>query len=129
MTDWMQRAACRGMDPNVFHPVDSNGLKPSAYKLRLLDAMFVCLSCPVANQCDQYATRSGIKDGVWAGRDRRNPNTQTLTEPQTHCIICDTKLAGRARTLCSNACRQQHRKQYRRELYQQDKALRQKEKV
>lgn len=53
---WMERAACRGMDPALFFDhIDSR-------------AIAACARCPVREQCEQYADTHQTTAGLWAGR-------------------------------------------------------------
>lgn len=55
--DWTQ-AACRGHDTNLWFP--ARGKIPT-------EAIAICDTCPIKQQCDQYAMDHGIKVGVWGG--------------------------------------------------------------
>lgn len=57
---WWSEAACRGLDPNVFHPSpdDVAGLRA---------AVAVCETCPVRDECLRYALETGEEQGVWGG--------------------------------------------------------------
>ncbi len=62
---WRQHAACRGLDPEVFFPVDDDEAGV---------AKAVCAQCPVQETCLEYALGSRERDGVWGGcteRERR----------------------------------------------------------
>lgn len=54
--DWMADAACRGMDPNLFHP--HRGQDSRAAKT-------VCSGCPVRVDCAEYAVTNNQHHGVW----------------------------------------------------------------
>jgi hypothetical protein len=58
---WQERAQCRGVGADKFFPVQGG---------RSLEAITVCAQCPVVDECDQYADRTG-SGGVWAGRSRQ----------------------------------------------------------
>jgi len=63
--DWITAAACRGLDTALFFPERG---APVNY---IRD---ICRSCPVAQQCLDYALRMGDHHGMWGGaseRDRR----------------------------------------------------------
>ena len=67
---WMQQAACRGVDPDLFFPVGPGG--PGAESTRR--AKEVCGRCTVREACLAYALASGCTDGIWGGlteRERR----------------------------------------------------------
>lgn len=63
---WQTRAACRGLDPQLFFP--AQGESPAAAKA-------VCATCSVRVQCATAATFDRAeRHGVWGGlteRDRR----------------------------------------------------------
>lgn len=62
---WRQRARCRGVDPEIFHPGEEED--PSAAKE-------ICARCPVREACLEYALAVREKHGVWGGlteRERR----------------------------------------------------------
>ncbi|MFI6368663.1 WhiB family transcriptional regulator [Nocardia sp. NPDC050630] len=56
---WMDRAACKGDDPELWHPVAEND--PAE------DARITCTLCPVLNDCGKFAADNGIEYGIWAG--------------------------------------------------------------
>lgn len=62
MTDWMDAAACRGHDPELWHSNDTTE--------RDL-ARAVCDRCPVRRECGDYADSIGA-EGVWGGEWRDN---------------------------------------------------------
>lgn len=63
--EWFSEAACRGMT-DVFFPSDKEGLDlPQT----------ICASCPVRDECLDYALNHHVDYGVWGGtseRGRRN---------------------------------------------------------
>ena len=60
---WRQKAACRGVDPEVFFPAGT--------KVRVAfhteHAKAICGSCPVRAPCLDYALATGQRDGIWGG--------------------------------------------------------------
>lgn len=60
---WRQHAACRGIDPDVFYPLDQDDDDEAAKQ--------VCLACPVRQACLEYALTSRETDGVWGGASER----------------------------------------------------------
>lgn len=73
-TAWMDRAACRGCDPNLWFP--ERGEDTSLAKA-------VCASCPVAERCLDYALALGEKNGIWGGvaeRQRRRMRRENRLE-------------------------------------------------
>lgn len=61
--DWVERAACRNEDPELFFPVGSG----EHAKRQAERAGRVCRSCPVLMACLNYALSTNPSDGVWAG--------------------------------------------------------------
>ena len=59
---WRQRAACRGVDPDIFYPVTDEDAE---------DAKAICRACPVEHACREWALNSREKDGVWGGATER----------------------------------------------------------
>ncbi len=62
---WRNHAACRGIDPEIFHPVTDEEAD---------QAKEVCAECPVQEACLEHALGVREKDGVWGGcteRERR----------------------------------------------------------
>lgn len=60
---WRHSAACRGMDANLFHEE-----KPYNWtKKQLAAAKKVCASCPVSQECLNYAIENKLSLGVWGG--------------------------------------------------------------
>lgn len=67
---WMQRAACRGVRPELWFPTGRED--PT-------EAKAVCARCPVRDECLEYALRFNVKHGVWGG----------LTEPERRRLARD----------------------------------------
>ena len=59
---WRQRAACRGVDPSVFYPVEDEAAE---------SAKVICGQCPVRQPCLEYALVTRERDGVWGGATER----------------------------------------------------------
>lgn len=59
---WRQKAACRGVDPDIFYPVTDEEAE---------DAKAICRSCPVQETCLDWALASPEKEGVWGGATER----------------------------------------------------------
>jgi WhiB family redox-sensing transcriptional regulator len=60
---WRERAACRETGLDLFFPIGSAG--PAADETRR--ARQVCASCPVRQECLDYALASGQQYGIWGG--------------------------------------------------------------
>ena len=84
---WLEHAACRGHDPELFFPVSETG--PSREQADRAKA--VCRTCPVVFDCLQWAIDAAIRDGVWGGltaqqrrhltRNRRSQAAEALRKP------------------------------------------------
>jgi WhiB family transcriptional regulator, redox-sensing transcriptional regulator len=59
---WRQRAACRGVDPDIFYPASEEEAEA---------AKAVCAVCPVREPCLEYALANRERDGVWGGATER----------------------------------------------------------
>jgi WhiB family transcriptional regulator, redox-sensing transcriptional regulator len=59
---WRKRAACRGIDPDVFYP-DSDE--------EAGEAKVVCGMCPVRETCLEHALAHREREGVWGGATER----------------------------------------------------------
>ena len=59
---WRQRAACRGVDPDVFYPVSDDDAD---------EAKDICTQCSVRQACLEYALANRERDGVWGGATER----------------------------------------------------------
>lgn len=59
---WRQRAACRGVDPDVFYPSSDEEAE---------EAKAICRVCPVRESCLEYALVNRERDGVWGGATER----------------------------------------------------------
>lgn len=72
MGDWVEQAACAGVDPDLFFP-DRGASRAAARR--------VCAGCPVRAECLEYALEAGEKFGVWGGtseKERRAMRRQRL---------------------------------------------------
>ena len=64
-SSWRQRAACRGVNPDVFYPASDEDAEP---------AKVICNACPVRQACVEHALATRERDGIWGGvteRERR----------------------------------------------------------
>lgn len=57
---WRSKAACRGLDPQIFYPSTDDEGDAAAAKV-------VCSACPVQEPCLEHALGRREKDGVWGG--------------------------------------------------------------
>lgn len=59
---WRDRAACRGIDPQVFYP-------PTDEEAEV--AKEICDGCPVRHPCLEHALASREREGIWGGATER----------------------------------------------------------
>ncbi|MGH8937160.1 MAG: WhiB family transcriptional regulator [Acidimicrobiia bacterium] len=59
---WMERAACRGMDPALFFPLSDEEAEAG---------LAVCRTCPVREECLEYALEARERYGIWGGTTER----------------------------------------------------------
>lgn len=64
--DWQLRAACRGPHAEVFFPPAHVERKDEKLD-RELRAKAICTSCPVRQQCLDYALEIREPHGIWGG--------------------------------------------------------------
>ena len=55
---WRDDAACRGLDTDVFFPVTDEEAE---------EAKAICETCPVREECLEFALATRQEDGVWGG--------------------------------------------------------------
>lgn len=60
--EWVKRAACRGMDTNIWFPEKGETTNANI-------AMAICSTCPVRQQCGEYGAYE--KHGIWGGQPYR----------------------------------------------------------
>jgi len=61
--EWVHRAKCRDVDPELFFPVGTTG--PAAAQIEA--AKEVCVNCSVRDECLEWALVTGQDAGVWGG--------------------------------------------------------------
>ena len=71
--DWMNDAACRGMDQRIFYV---------AHGASTDKAKATCDTCPVSAECRQYAVDNRERHGIWAGQSADVLRRRTTT-PRT----------------------------------------------
>jgi WhiB family redox-sensing transcriptional regulator len=59
---WRSKAACQGLDPEIFYPLDDEDGD---------EAKAVCDVCPVREACLEHALGYREKEGVWGGATER----------------------------------------------------------
>lgn len=118
--DWQRDAACRGKPAEWWFP-EGRGVHATASRRK---AIAVCQTCPVIDQCEQYADSLNRTEmslvGVWAGKSGRARNFDRYkpTEPgprrqHRHVCPCGQMFYGSAReTYCSGGCLEAARRRY-----------------
>jgi WhiB family redox-sensing transcriptional regulator len=68
--EWRTRAACKGMDTDLFFPERGENLK-------VKKAKEICASCPVQNECLAYALQWSDNQmlGIWGGTSWKTRRT------------------------------------------------------
>jgi WhiB family redox-sensing transcriptional regulator len=61
---WMPQAACRGMNPDTFHPSRGESVR---------ELKAICAECPVIDPCREYGISE--KHGIWGGLSERERRT------------------------------------------------------
>jgi WhiB family redox-sensing transcriptional regulator len=59
---WRKRAACQGIDPQVFFPESDEDAG---------EAKAICAMCPVRQACLEHALAHREREGVWGGATER----------------------------------------------------------
>lgn len=63
--EWVQDAACRDADPDVFMPSKGAHTEATAAKA-------ICGRCPVIEECATWALDNGERFGIWGGLSERD---------------------------------------------------------
>jgi len=61
---WRKRAACRGIDVEIFYPDSDDDADAEPAKA-------VCEMCPVRQACLEHALANREREGVWGGATER----------------------------------------------------------
>jgi WhiB family redox-sensing transcriptional regulator len=61
---WRRRAACRGIDAEIFYPVTEEEADAA-------EAKAICATCPVRQACLEHALAHREREGVWGGNTER----------------------------------------------------------
>lgn len=60
---WLDKAACRGHDPEAWFPVNGGPMMPKDTQR----ALEICDACEVRFECMLTAMREKIEHGIWGG--------------------------------------------------------------
>lgn len=63
---WMDDAACRGHDPELWFPVEI--FSRQTFTVQVNRALAICADCPVRVDCFVYGKKSKQRFGIWGGR-------------------------------------------------------------
>lgn len=99
--NWIRRAACDGMDTNVFYPAKADHEGVEAAKA-------VCRRCPVRGECFEYALNQTGWDGdhgIWGGTTPEERKQIRKGRP-LRCIDCGTTNLPATRLRCQS-CQEQ----------------------
>ncbi len=61
---WRKRAACRGLDAEIFYPATDDEADTAAAKE-------ICGVCPVREACLEHALAYREREGIWGGMTER----------------------------------------------------------
>jgi hypothetical protein len=87
---WTERAACVNDNPKEpGKPEDLNDWHQPANSPRTRFALSVCATCPVRQECLDYAIRNRIDNGIWGG----------VTEKELRSLLLKAYKQARAKTL------------------------------
>ena len=84
-TDWRDLAACRDSDASLFFPVGTTG--PAVQQTE--NAVAICNTCVVKEDCLQYALETNQESGVWGGYaedDRRRRRKRWLADRRRRSV-------------------------------------------
>lgn len=79
--DWQKKAACRGIDPQMFY-VDPMDLTAVAV------AKDICRSCPVILDCLTYACKTRQDVGIWGGQTEIERTCEDIGPDPDICLCC-----------------------------------------
>lgn len=95
--DWLEHAACRGVDPSLWFPSSTADAQ---------EARRICAGCPVQAECLAYALENVEQHGIWAGTNRSQRRAMGMGDQRYMAAECGTD-AGyhrHRRTLGEDAC-------------------------
>jgi WhiB family redox-sensing transcriptional regulator len=79
---WESRAACLGMDTELFYPTGMSDAALAAAE----KAKEICWGCPVRELCQQSAASRDVEFGVWGGVSEQERNHPQAVNQRLHTI-------------------------------------------
>lgn len=83
--EWWQHAKCLGMNAEFFYPSRGESLKAP---------IAVCKTCPVSEECLEWALDNGEKHGIWGGMSERRRRTIRSGRRRTAAAAARLRLAS-----------------------------------
>ena len=81
---WADRAACKGMNPNLFRPGrGGDTITPKA----------ICARCPVQQDCLEFSVSTNQRVGIWGGLGERARRSIVLGRP-LRLVVAAPLVAG-----------------------------------
>ena len=77
--NWQQYAACRGCDPDIFFPRRGKDVH---------EPKTICAGCPVLEECREWATFYGERQGIWGGLSWNERRRARRGLPEHDCPTC-----------------------------------------
>lgn len=109
---WRERAACKGLDPNLWVP-NTRGEGQPLYE----PARAVCTTCPVRQPCLDYALANHEEHGMWGGLTPTERAELGYVVTRRQCRVCGVQFLPASRNdqrYCSDDCRSERRRRNRR---------------
>ena len=83
---WRDSAACRDTDPNLFFPAGTTGVAVEEIEA----AKALCQTCPVREQCLEFAMVANQEAGIWGGmseEERRRMRSSWLASRRRRELV------------------------------------------
>ncbi len=83
---WRDSAACRDTDPNLFFPAGTTGVAVEEIEA----AKALCQTCPVREQCLEFAMVANQEAGIWGGmseEERRKMRSSWLASRRRRELV------------------------------------------
>jgi WhiB family transcriptional regulator, redox-sensing transcriptional regulator len=102
---WRQEAACRNVDTALFFPEEPaedgeavllDPIDLARAKANTAKALLVCASCPVREQCLEFAIATRQMDGIWGGLNadqRRSVRRRRMAATRRNTAVAQRRSA------------------------------------